>query len=191
MRFYEELLPLRKNDVYSDDVIKKRIIKDFFPESASSLTQDLSNVTSAFYGFLLQKAGVLAGFDNVNSLSEELFYELGKLKTDQACQKMSDLPRDTRAFAIIAISAIFNASPEYIFSVEKFTSDHTIINLSGEDRYHKIASMLGFAEYLQWPTLTPFMRAINDTLNLQSEIYVDLISLNEKSETYCKYEFKK
>lgn len=187
---YEEINAFRGKDVYPNYDFKKEMIERFFPENICALTQDLSSVTAAFYGFLLLKIGELAGNDKINFISEQLFYELGKLKTIQAAQKMENIPRDTRAFAIIAVSAIYNASPEYQFSIEKFTSDHTILILKGEDRYHKIASLLGISDHLRWPTLKPFMLAIRDELKLHSEINITLDLLNESSQTICKYEFK-
>lgn len=188
--FYKELNEIRGKDNYGNLDLKEELLEKFFPKSPIELTHDLSNVTAAFYGFLLLKSGDLIGYDKINSLSEQLFFELGKLKTNQAVQKVPHLPKDTRAFAIVAISAIFNASPEYQFSIEKFTEEHTIIILTGEDRYHKIASALGLSKYLTWPTLKPFMQAIKSELNLTTRIETELILLNDKSETICKYEFK-
>lgn len=188
--FYNELSELREKDKYPNDEFKEKMIDTFFPKSANNLTQDLSNVTSAFYGFLLVKISKVLGSDQIDTLSRELFYELGKLKTNQATEKMKDMPYDTRAFAIISLSAIYNASPEYQISIEEFSQNHTVFILTGTDRYHKIAKNLGIDEHLSWPTLTPFMEAINVEMGLNAMINIELLSLAQDSETICKYEFK-
>ena len=110
----------RGKDVFPSLTLKEEILEAFFPEDAVTLTQNLSNVTSAFYGLLLKDIGVTFGNDKIDNHSKKLFYELGRLKTMQAIEAHPKLERDTRAFAAVVIYAIYNSSPEYNFKILKY-----------------------------------------------------------------------
>ncbi len=188
---HDQLSAIRGFDNYPTHGIKQDLLSAFFPSSMTEMVNDLSNVTSAFYGFLLQHVGETLGNEHINKFSEKLFYSLGKLKTEQALLKNDGLLTDTAAFAIVPISAIYNASPEYIFSVDKLSADHTILSMRGVDRYYRICKQLGIEQHLKWPTLLPFMEAIKDTLNLDVEISYELFPFTDDYQTQCVYHFKK
>jgi hypothetical protein len=188
---HAQLAAIRGYDQYPTSGIKQDLLQSFFPTNMTEMVNDLSNVTSAFYGFLLKHVGETLGPEHINGVSEKLFYSLGQLKTQQALQKHDSLFTDTTAFAIVPISAIYNASPEYIFSVDKLTADHTTLTMTGVDRYYRICHQLGIAEHLTWPTLLPFMEAIKDTLQLDVTISYELQPFTENYETHCVYHFQK
>lgn len=181
---------LRGNDIFPSDPLKEEIIDLFFPQNTSELTQNLSNVTGAFYGLLLKNIGEEIGYENIDLHSKKLFYQLGKLKTLQALEMNPKLERNAKAFAIVLISAIYNASPEYIFTIEKYTEKNTTITLTGVDRYLRILTELKIAEYVTFPTLLPFLQAINDTLEINCEIEHNFNASEKENEAKCVYIFK-
>ncbi|KIC01228.1 hypothetical protein OA88_15410 [Flavobacterium sp. JRM] len=160
----------RGNDIFPSLELKEEIVNAFFPESTSSLTQNLSNVTGAFYGLLLKDIGETYGYDKMDNHSKRLFYELGKLKTIQAFGVHPKLEKDTRAFAAVVIYALYNSSPEYNFKIIKYTPNNTIIELTGVDRYLRILTELGIEKHITIPTLLPFVEGIKEIVNINCEI---------------------
>lgn len=188
---HDQLYDIRGYDVYANHEVKKSLLLSFFPDTIIDMINDMSNVTSAFYGFLLKNIGETLGKEKINEFSEKLFYNLGKLKTEQALIKDAELYRDTRAFAVVAISAIYNASPEYIFSIDEFTAEKTVLTLTGVDRYYRVCHQVGIDEYVKWPTLLPFIEAIKDTLQVNASIEYNLSPYTEDYKTNCVFTFKK
>lgn len=139
---------------------------------------------------MLKNIGNELGNEKIDNYSKNLFYELGKLKTKQALEMHSKLEKDTRAFAIVLISAIYNASPEYDFNIENYTVEHTTIVLSGVDRYLRILTELGIDSFVTFPTLIPFMNGIKDTLNIDCNIEYTFEKLEKNNEAICVYNFK-
>lgn len=160
----------RGNDIFPSLELKEEIVNAFFPEDTTSLTQNLSNVTSAFYGLLLKDIGETYGNDKMDKHSKKLFYELGKLKTMQAFGVHPKLEKDTRTFAAVIIYAIYNSSPEYNFKIIKYTPKNTIIELTGVDRYLKILTELGIEKYITIPTFLPFVEGIKEIMNIACAI---------------------
>lgn len=181
---------IRKNDVYLTQEIKNICIENFFPENTYELTLDLSNVTSAFFGLSLKNTIAIHGENSANIISEKIFYDLGRIKTQQCQSKLAHFPNDTRAFAYVVISAIFNASPEYTFEVIEFSPKETIIKLDGIDRYLRILSQLNIDQYVKFPTLVPFMEGIKDELQL-TDCKIDFqYAINkEENKTTTTYKF--
>lgn len=180
---------IREKDVYLTQEIEKACIDNFFPTTTTELTLDLSNVTSAFYGLALKSIYELYGKESVNSISEKIFYDLGRIKTQQCKSKLPNFPQNTKAFAFVIISAIYNASPEYTFEVIKFTTDETIIKLEGIDRYLRILSQLEIDEYVKFPTLLPFMNGIKDELQLDCNIDFQSDINKSENKTSTTYKF--
>ncbi|MDQ6531948.1 hypothetical protein [Flavobacterium sp. LHD-85] len=160
----------RNKDVFPSSEIKDEMLNAFFPENAVALTQNLSSVTAAFYGLLLQNIGAAFGNDKMDEHSKKLFYELGKLKTMQAFQIYPALEKDTRTFAAVVIYAIYNSSPEYNFRIIKYTPENTIVELTGVDRYLKILTQLGIEKHLTIPTFLPFVEGIKEIVNIPCQI---------------------
>ncbi len=189
IQLIESLHSFRSKDLFHNDRLENEIIATFFPKNINELVGDLSNVTSAFYGLLLKIIGDSYGNKSINDISERLFYELGKLKTTQAMEKMNNFPIDTRAYPIVLISAIYNASPEYRFEIKNFTKEESIIELSGVDRYHRITSDLSIHKYLNWPTLKSFVDGITDSLKINCLDQINLKSMKDDNTTICEYKF--
>ncbi len=188
-KLLESINSIRGNDIYPSDEIKNEIINSFFPNSTSELVQDLSGVTGAFYGILLKTVGEEFGNSKIDDISKKVFYELGKLKAQQAKEIYPNMPFDTRAFAMVLISAIYNASPEYSFNVIKYDAKHTIIELNGVDRYLRILNQLNISEYVTFPTLIPFFEGIKDSLNINCKFLYTMNIENNLNKTNCIYEF--
>jgi hypothetical protein len=187
-RLLEELKSMRGQDGYLTEDLKNSLVSSFFPNGTPDLVSGLSNVTSAFYGFLLKDVANLVGLDKIGTLSENLFYALGKFKAEHALE-MENLPKDTRALAIVGIFAVYTASPEYSFSIRKYTEDHTIFYVSGIDRYHRMSKQLDIAQYLHWPASYSFMKGVNDALQLNAKIDFELSPFDNDSRCGCLYEF--
>ncbi len=186
-----ELEPIRKNDNYCSEELKEELITMFLPKTTCALTLDLSNVTSAFYGLSLKCTADLFGVEVIDKISKDVFYNLGVAKANQCYEKFKLLPKDTRAFAYVIVSAIYNASPEYNFSIHKFSEKHTIVELEGVDRYLRILNQLNISEYVTFPTLLPFMEGVKDFLKIDCKIECDFNSDSDSNKTKCTYNFKK
>jgi len=164
---------IRRYDYFPTGPSEKDLVNTFFPKTVSDLANDLSNVTSAFYGIFLELLIDVVGHNKIDPISKKFFYRLGRMKTAAVLDNFSEhpiLPKDARGIAIILISAIYNASPEYNFSIMHYSAEKCVITLTGKDRYFRISSQLGIDELLSWPTLTPFFEGINDELELNCTI---------------------
>ncbi|WP_060873127.1 hypothetical protein [Myroides odoratus] len=188
----EQLDPLRGNDLYPSQEIKDQLIQLYLPASVSDLALNLSNITSQFYALLLQSIGAKYGVAAVQEHSETLFHHLGKVKAEQALLKDPSMHRDCRSLILVVISAIYTSSPEYTFTIKKFTADESIISLAGIDRYHRAAKQFGIDTMLSFPTLLSFMHGIKDYLELTDvEITASDTSYDANSNVTNTYTFKK
>jgi hypothetical protein len=178
-KVYEEMNVLRGRDIYPDDDLETYLVEKIFPDTVETLALKLSNVTAGFYGFALKHAGLECGFDKLDPISKSLFRELGRLKTMEAREKGIDLPKDTRALAMVFITAVFTSSPEYRFEFLKFTPQETVVRIFGACRYYRIAKKLNIESYLTWPVLTPFFEGIAEEVGAKCVITVDIRALEE------------
>ncbi len=131
IKCYEEMKRIRGKDKYPDKEIEEHLLEKIFPKTVDELALRLSNVTAAFYGFTLKHIGHQCGWDKVDSISKSLFRELGQLKTVEIQEREVDMPRDTRALAIVLISTIYTSSPEYNFEFLKYTPEETVVRIFG------------------------------------------------------------
>jgi hypothetical protein len=184
---YEALRALRANDRYPDAAHRRAWITTLFPAAPEDAVVGLSNVTAAFFGLLLRNAEAVGGTP-VDVLSRALFRDLGRLKAQEVVAKMPSLPRDTRGLAVVLVSAIFTASPEYTFSIDAYAPERTVLHLSGHDRYHRIAAKLGFERRLAWPTLVPFFEGIASELGVSCSVDADVLRLD--ADSTCEYVFE-
>jgi hypothetical protein len=182
--------PLRKDDVFPADLSKEQMVDLFFPKTTSDMAKSLSNVTSAFYGVMLESTGKVVGMENINPISQDFFYKLGTVKTQLTRADVGDrytLPADARGVVIMLVSAIYNASPEYTFNIKKFSEDACEIELTGEDRYLRITKKLGISEHLQWPVLHRFMQGINDELQAGTDIKSEMLKAEDNGDCHERY----
>jgi hypothetical protein len=181
---------MREGDVFPESISKEKMIELFFPKTTSDMAESLSGVTSAFYGVMLQSTGKVIGMDNIDSVSQDFFYNLGKLKTkltSDAVDGKYDLPKDARGVVILLVSAIYNASPEYRFDIKRFSEEHCEIELHGVDRYHRITRALGFEDKLQWPVLHRFMEGISDEMKADVDVKSEMLKINDSSECHERF----
>jgi hypothetical protein len=178
---------IRANDIYPDEETKAQLIAKSFPASAEDMTLKLSNVTAAFYGLMLKNVGEQFGWQEVDTLSRRVFRQLGRLKTREAIENGIDLPRDCRAPALVFITAVHSASPEYHFDVFEYLPADTAIRVFGISRYDRIAKKLGIEQHLAWPELTPFFEGIAEELDVACAIKSDLKHLGEAGSYDCTY----
>ena len=172
-KFYEQLKNIRAEDKFPNQELEKQIIDKIFPKDAEELSLKLSNVTAGFYGFVLKNVGKQCGWDKVDSISKSLFIELGQLKTIEAQEKCIDIPKDTRALAIIFISAVYTSSPEYKFEIFKLTPEETLMRIFGASRYYRIAKELNIETHISWPVLIPFFEGIARQVGIECKIEID------------------
>lgn len=173
---------------------KHALLATFFPATPAELALDLSNVTSMFYGLMLQVARDRFGAEVLDELSRTLFYRLGRAKsraTRSAKQEQFEFHGDARDLVTILLSAIYDASPEYEVTVERFEADLCIVHLSGVDRYYRAAVQLGIVEHLRWPTLHPFFEGVNDELSLDCDVHSQLLGVAERAELHARYVFSR
>ena len=189
-RIYGEIQGIRSKDTYPDEETKAYLIDKSFPASAEDMTLRLSNVTAAFYGLMLKNVGQQFGWGEVDKLSRRVFRELGKLKTREALENGIDLPRDCRAPAIVFITAVHSASPEYNFHVFEYLPHDTAVRVFGVSRYDRIAKMLDIEQHLTWPELTPFFAGIAEEMGVNCRIETELKDLGEAGRYDCTYRFR-
>lgn len=171
---------IRSKDDLNNPQFQEELLKQLFPETTEELVLDLSNVTSAFYGLLLKNIGNEFGLNKIDKISRDTFYEIGIIKSKQCLEKIDHLPIDTRAFLIVLISAIYNASPEYNYKVIEFSPQKTVFELNGVDRYYRILKNLEIEDHITFPTLKTFMMGIKDFLNIKCSIDINFEVLNDK-----------
>lgn len=191
---YEQVMTLRREDKFPEGLDQNEVINVFFPNTVADLTTDLSTVTSAFYGVMLQSCLKFISEDSIDAISKEFFYRLGKIKTNGALQQADgkiEFPRDTRGVVLVLIAAIYNASPEYQFEVPQYTSAKSVIILKGKDRYFRIASTLGINHLFEWPTLLPFFKGISDELGVNLETRANIKKLEKNGVCDIEYTITK
>ena len=185
---------LRTEDIFPEDLSKEKMIELFFPETSKDMTLALSNVTSAFYGIMLQTCGSIVGMENIDKVSKDFFYNLGKVKsklTTEATQGKYEIPKDARGVVILLVSAIYNASPEYKFHIKHFSKDHCEIELRGADRYYRITKALGINDKLEWPVLHRFMEGIRDEIQADVDVKSEMLSIKDSGECHERFTMSK
>lgn len=176
---YRDLATMREKDVYPSRELEQELVSKIFPRTPDELARRLSNVTGAFYGYTLKQAGLHYGWDKIDSLSKGLFRDLGSTKRMEALKAGVSLPNDTRALAIVIITAIFTSSPEYVFTVGTYTPRETVFRLTGACRYYRITRKLNIEKHLTWPVLIPFFESVADDLGFSCTIRVTTDRLDD------------
>jgi CRP-like cAMP-binding protein len=188
-RIYAEMQGIRANDKYPDEEVKAYLVDKTFPKNAEEMTLKLSNVTAAFYGLLLAQVGDRFGWREADALSKSVFRKLGQLKTREALELGVDVPKDTRAPALVFITAVHSASPEYNFEVFEYLPEETTIRVFGISRYDRIAKKLDIERYLTWPELIPFFEGVAEEMGVRCKIEGDLKELGKEGRYECLYRF--
>jgi hypothetical protein len=173
------LLALRARDAYPSQELQRELEEKIFPRTPEEAVRRLSNVTGAFYGYTLKQAGLHYGWETIDTLSRELFSDLGSAKSREARDAGIDLPADSRALAIVIITAIFTSSPEYIFSTVTYTPQETAFRLKGACRYYRIARSLNIEGHLTWPVLVPFFQSVAHENGFSSTIETAIDRLDD------------
>lgn len=182
---YERIKGMRGKDVYPDADLQEELVSKVFPPDAEAVARKLSNVTAAFYGLGLKHLGLECGWDKVDTVSKNLFRELGHIKAAEAREMGVFLPPDSRAPAIVFVTAVFTSSPEYNFEFLRYTPEETALRIFGSCRYYRIAKKLDIAGHLTWPTLIPFFEGIAEELTVPCSVEMTVKSLEEDGT--CEY----
>lgn len=191
---YMLMQELRKHDISHKDLNNKELVKILFPKTAPDLVLSLSNVTAVFYGNMLLTIGSSIGMDNIDKVSKDFFYNLGKTLaniTINATKDQRELPKDARGVVIALITAIYKASPEYKFEVTHFDKDFSQIELKGDDRYLRVAKNLGFSEKLEWPVLHRFMEGISDELKANVDVKSEMLLAEDSGKCHERFTMTK
>jgi CRP-like cAMP-binding protein len=188
-RIYGEMQGMRAKDSYPDEEVKAVLVEKTFPKSAEDMTLKLSNVTAAFYGLTLANIGERFGWKEADTISKTVFRQLGQLKTKEALELGVDIPKDSRALALVFITAVHSASPEYNFEVLEYLPEDTAIRVFGVSRYDRIAKKLNIERHLTWPELVPFFEGVAQELSIKCKIQTELKELGEEGRYDCLYRF--
>jgi hypothetical protein len=89
------------------------------------------------------------------------------------------LPPDSRAPAIVFVTAVYTSSPEYNFEFLNYTPEETAIKILGACRYYRVAKNLNIDEYLTWPTLVPFFEGIAEELGISCSVEMTVKRLED------------
>lgn len=189
VKLYEGLKGIRGKDGYPDKELEEYLVNKIFPKTALELTLGLSNVTAGFYGFALKHVGQQCGWDKVDSISKSVFRELGQLKTKELHESGIEIPKDTRALAVVFIAAVYNASPEYNFEFQKYTPEETIMRILGASRYFRIARKLGIEAHISWPVLVPFFEGIAQQTGIECKVEIETRKLEDDGRCDCLARF--
>jgi hypothetical protein len=176
---YDRMKGVRGKDVYPDRNVEASLVDAVFPSSVEVMARKLSNVTAAFYGLGLKHLGLTCGWDKVDAVSKSLFRELGHVKATEAQGTGLFLPLDSRAPALVFVTAVYTSSPEYNFEFLTYTPEETLLRIFGSCRYYRAAKGLGIAGYLTWPTLTPFFEGITEELGIPCSVEMTMKSLED------------
>jgi CRP-like cAMP-binding protein len=188
-RIYGEMQGIRAKDTYPDEEVKAYLVDKTFPKNAEELTLKLSNVSAAFYGLMLAHVGDRFGWKEADAISKSVFRKLGQLKTKEALEVGVDVPKDSRAPALVFITAVHSASPEYNFEVFEYLPEETAIRVFGISRYDRIAKKLNIERHLTWPELIPFFEGVAQEMGIKCKIEGDLKELGEEGRYECLYRF--
>lgn len=182
---YERMKGMRGRDFYPDADLQQELLSKVFPSDAEVMARKLSNVTAAFYGLGLKHLGLECGWDKMDAVSKNLFRELGHLKATEAREMGVFLPSDSRAPAIVFITAVYTSSPEYNFEFLTYTPEETVLRIFGACRYYRIAKKLEIAGHLSWPVLTPFFEGIAEELQIACSVEMTVNNLEDNGT--CEY----
>ena len=188
-RVYGEMQGIRAKDIYPDEEVKAYLVDKTFPKSAEDMTLKLSNVSAAFYGLTLANVGERFGWKEADAISKAVFRRLGQLKTKEALEVGVDVPKDSRAPALVFITAVHSASPEYNFEVLEYLPEVTAIRVFGISRYDRIAKKLDIERHLTWPELIPFFEGVAHEMGIKCMVQGELKELGEEGRYDCVYRF--
>jgi hypothetical protein len=191
---YKLVNSLRKDDVFPEELSQEEMINILFPKNAPELALSLSNVTAVFYGNMLQTIGNQIGMDNIDKVSKDFFYNLGKTLgkiTINAMDGKCELPKDARGVTMALMTAIYKASPEYKFNVTHFDKDHSTIELKGDDRYLRVTKQLGFSDKLEWPVLHRFLEGASEELKANVDVKSEMLLAEDSGKCHERFTMKK
>jgi hypothetical protein len=186
-RIYAEMQGIRAKDSYPNEEVKAYLVEKTFPKSAEEMTLKLSNVSAAFYGLMLAHIGDRFGWREADTISKAVFRKLGQLKTKEALELGVDVPKDSRAPALVFITAVHSASPEYNFEVFEYLPNETVVRVFGVSRYDRIAKKLDIERYLSWPELLPFFEGVAEEMGIKCKVEGELKELGEEGRYDCVY----
>jgi hypothetical protein len=176
---YERIKGLRGKDTYPDADLEQYLVSTVYPPNGEVVARKLSNVTAAFYGLGLKHLGLHCGWEKIDPVSKDLFRELGRLKAAEAQEMGVSLPPDSRALAMVFVTAVYTSSPEYNFAFLNYAPEETLLRIFGSCRYYRIARKLNIAGYLTWPTLIPFFQGIAEHLGIPCSVDMKVKSLDD------------
>jgi hypothetical protein len=183
---------LREGDRYHPMQDPSALMRAFFPETPCELALGLSNVVALFYGLMLQVVGDRFGGQEMAAISREFFYRLGRAKA-RATRTQPSAPQtfhgDVRDLVTTLIACVFNASPEYQFSVERYGPEYCVLELRGIDRYYRAAESLGLTQQLDWPPLPSFFEGIRDELGIRCHVQAELLGVDSSACLHARYSF--
>lgn len=182
---YERMKGARGKDIYPDADLEQQLVSKVFPPDAEAMARKLSNVTAAFYGLGLKHLGLECGWEKVGTVSKNLFRELGHLKATEAREMGVFLPADSRAPAIVFVTAVYTSSPEYNFEFLTYKPEETVLRIFGSCRYYRMAKKLDIAEHLTWPVLATFFEGIAEELDVPCS--VEMTVKNLEDDGTCEY----
>lgn len=190
---YDRMKGIRGKDVYPDLDLEQSLVGAAFPANGEAMARKLSNVTAAFYGLGLKHLGLTCGWDQVDVVSKNLFRELGHVKATEARESGVFLPLDSRAPAIVFVTAVYTSSPEYNFEFRTYTPEETVLKIFGSCRYYRIAKNLSIEGHLTWPTLTPFFEGISEELGIPCSVEMTVKSLADDGtcDYFARFAMKK
>jgi len=136
---------------------------------------------------MLAHVGDRFGWREADTISKAVFKKLGQLKTREALKLGVDVPKDSRGPALVFITAMHAASPEYNFEVFEYLPDRTVIRVFGVSRYDRIAKKLDIERHLTWPELGPFFEGVAEELGVKCKIQGELKELGEEGRYDCVY----
>ncbi len=170
-KLFKEFEGVRRRDMFWDKGMQEELMERAFPSDARSYVLGMSGVVSAFYGHMLKQVGEQLGWDKIDPISKGVFHAMGKDRTRAAIDGGLDLPRDTRALALVFASAVYTSSPEYNFEVKEYTPEQTVLRIFGTSRYARIAKELNIDKHLKWPVLVPFFEGIAEQIGIECEVF--------------------
>jgi len=89
--------------------------------------------------------------------------------------------------ALVFITAVHSASPEYNFEVFEYLPNETVIRVFGVSRYDRIAKKLDIERYLSWPELLPFLEGVAEEMGIKCKVEGELKELGEEGRYDCVY----
>jgi hypothetical protein len=182
---YAQMGTTRIRDTYPNIQLMEELVEKLYPQSAEELALRISSASAGLLAGTMRVVGQQLGWDKVDWVSKAAFRDLGEGMARRAEAIGVDLPKDTRALAVVFITALYDCLPGFNFEIREFTIGRTSMRIFGVSSFFKAAKEQHIDSHISWPVIGAFFEGVARQLGVACYVHVYADRLD--SDGRCDY----